>query len=159
MTKHVLSKSSKGISPLIASVLLIAFSVAVFGIIQMWGISFVKTQTEDVSNRTDRELNCVYGGITVSNLKYCNHYFSGIVKNSNQIDLKNITLQIIYLNATNQKFPLNNSVGGAYMTINAGEMDSFNISMGGSNYDRLHFYTLTCPDVYDDAISSDVTSC
>ncbi len=148
----------KGISPLIASVLLIAFTVAAFGVIQTWGTGFISSTTQDVSDKTDTELTCVYGGISVSNLRYCNDYMGGRVENTNMIDLGDIVLQIIYTNSSSQKFDLNVTGTTTPIVLEPGEIESFNISIGGSNYDRIHVYT-NCSDVTDDAESSDVTAC
>ena len=153
-----LEKESKGISSLIASVLLIAFTVAAFGIIQLWGISFISTQTEQVSGQTETELTCIYGGISVSTLRYCNSYLGGIVENTNMIDLGNVTLQIVYQNSTMSSHPLNNSGTEIYMTLEPGEWESFNVTISGSNYNKIHLYT-NCSDVYDDATTADVTAC
>ena len=48
----------KGISPLIAAVLLIAFTVAVGGIISLWLTSFSKTTTSAVQTSTEKQVKC-----------------------------------------------------------------------------------------------------
>jgi FlaG/FlaF family flagellin (archaellin) len=49
----------RGVSPLIASVLLIAISVLIAGILLSWGPSLVKDQTKMVSNKSDEVVSCV----------------------------------------------------------------------------------------------------
>ena len=48
----------KGVSPLIATVLLIAFAVALGAVIMNWGRSFVQERTTDVEETTKTETSC-----------------------------------------------------------------------------------------------------
>jgi len=158
-------KGSKGISPLIATVLLIAFTVAVAGIVSVWITSFTATSTQTVSSHSETELICAYAGVKMSDLEYCsaNGRMSGIVENTNLVDIGNITLQIIYQNATSEKIYLclNGSScaasGASTMALAPRERQSFNVSIGGSNYNKIHLYT-NCTSAYYDLTSSDVSS-
>ena len=152
------TSSSKGISDMIASVLLVAFTVAAFGIIVTWGTNYISETTQDVSEKSDTELNCIYGSISVSDLSYCNDYLYGIIENTGMIDVKNLTLQIIYSNASSITYPLNTSDDSEFLSLIPGTLGSFNESCD-SNYDKIHLYTLTCPDVKDDAEPADVSQC
>lgn len=148
----------KAISEMIATVLLIAFTVAVAGIVSIWVTGFASQSTQQVTAQTNIELYCVYGGISVSNLAYCGGSMSGIVTNTNLKDIGNITMQIIYDNSTSQTIKLNSSSNSAvFMSLSPRALDSFNVSIGGGNYYTLHFYT-NCSNVYDDAGRSDVTN-
>jgi len=149
---------NKAVSDMIATVLLIAFTVAVAGIVSVWITNFASTSTEQVKQQSDRELYCAYGGVSVSSLRYCGGYFSGVVENTNLVDIGNITVQIIFDNSTSQKVPLNRSGATTFMSLTPREIDSFNISIGGGNYNIIHVYT-NCSNVYDDAGRSDVTTC
>jgi flagellin-like protein len=48
----------KGISAIIATVLLVAFTVAVAGILSMWATTLTTTQTQTVSNQTGGVIVC-----------------------------------------------------------------------------------------------------
>ncbi len=48
----------KGISPLIASILLIAFTVAVGGLVSLWISGYAKTQTTQVSQSSNDQIAC-----------------------------------------------------------------------------------------------------
>lgn len=52
------SNSKKGVSPLIATVLLIAFSVALGAVVMNWGRGFISEKTDDVEKTTDVQLKC-----------------------------------------------------------------------------------------------------
>jgi flagellin-like protein len=147
-----LKTSKKGISPMIATVLLIAFTVAVAGIISVWVTTFTSSTTSTVSEKAEGELYCVYGGISVSSMKYCNNYFSGIVENTRFVDIGNVTLQVFYNNMSSKTVKLN-------ISLQPRESAAFNLSGIDSNYDKIHMYT-NCSNVYTDATKSDIsTSC
>src|SRR3989338_3340522 len=48
----------KGVSPLIATVLLIAFAVALGAVVMNWGRSFVQQQTAEAEKTTQTKLGC-----------------------------------------------------------------------------------------------------
>ncbi|MBN2422194.1 hypothetical protein JXB41_03120 [Candidatus Woesearchaeota archaeon] len=53
-----LFKIKKGVSPLIATVLLIAFSVALGAVVMSWGRSFITSQTESVEGESSKQMRC-----------------------------------------------------------------------------------------------------
>ena len=60
----------KGISPLVATVLLIAFVVAVAGLVATWVNSFTRSQTELVGQQSTLSITCSYGNINMKNLVF-----------------------------------------------------------------------------------------
>ena len=151
----------KGVSPLIATVLLIAFTVAVAGVISIWITGFASESTETVTNQTDIELYCSNGGVGVSDLRYCNSYLAGIIQNTGLVDLSGITAQVTFQNATPAQTIYLEQNGSATtnsskMVLSPRQIASFNITIGGSNYHRIHIYT-NCANVYDDVDSGYVT--
>lgn len=59
-------KNKKGISPLIASILLIGFTVALAAVIMTWGTSFVKKQTETAETEGGKALDCAKLNLRIS---------------------------------------------------------------------------------------------
>lgn len=53
----------KGIDPIIATVLLIAFTMAVAAILVSWITGFTKTQTTYVGEKGEKQVKCTYGDI------------------------------------------------------------------------------------------------
>ncbi|MDO8628398.1 MAG: hypothetical protein Q7R56_01430 [Nanoarchaeota archaeon] len=51
--------NKKGISPLIATVLLIGFTIALAVIVTNWGLNYVKGTTERTSQQTEHALSCI----------------------------------------------------------------------------------------------------
>src|SRR3989344_9629927 len=49
----------RGISPLIATVLLIGFTIALAVIVTNWGLNYVKGTTERTSQQTEQALSCI----------------------------------------------------------------------------------------------------
>lgn len=146
----------KGIDPLVATVLLIAFTVAVGGIISIWLTGFTQTQTAAVGSQASTSITCSNGGISLSSLGYCSGYLSGQISNTGTITLGNISITVIYSNSTTtQKFCLNltGSTVGALVspctgnfTLAPSELNTFNFTIGGSNYGTIRV-TSNCSGV------------
>lgn len=62
----------KAISPLIATVLLIAFTMSVAAIIVSWATGFEKTQTSYVGEKGEKQIKCTYADMDIrkDNVKY-----------------------------------------------------------------------------------------
>ena len=52
------NSNKKGISPLIATVLLIGFSVALAAVVMTWGLDYIKASTDQVGDKTQEALKC-----------------------------------------------------------------------------------------------------
>ncbi len=57
--------NKKGLSPLIASVLLIGFTMAVAAILVVWITGFTQQQTTTVGQRADLQTKCSYSSFTI----------------------------------------------------------------------------------------------
>ncbi len=153
----------KGISPLIAVVLLIAFTVATAGIINVWLAGFTRQSSDTVSNESISSLKCSYGGVALKSLKYANANISGAIENTGTIGLNRIQIQALFKNATSAKVALCGSSTAPYncstanLSIAPRESAPFNISIGGSNYDKIRVLT-DCASIYDSVDSSEVSS-
>ena len=144
----------KGISPLVASVLLIAFAIAVAGLYSGWITSFTKVTTEEVQEQSEKKVTCSYGGIALDDVKYNKTIgnISGTVENTELIVLGNIDFEIFYTNASREKLDLN-------MVLEPGERNIFIRQvpdMNTTNYDRIRVIT-NCSDVSDEISSNDVS--
>lgn len=152
--------SKKGISPMIATVLLIAFTVAVGGIVSVWMQTFSQDTAEEVSEEAEQQIYCSYAGISLSNVQYCNNYISGRVENTKYKAIGDITVQIFYTNATTQTINLcdnGTSCPSSFMELEPGETKTFNVS-ADSTYDTIRVYT-NCSNVDDELQSGYVTVC
>ena len=93
----------KGITPLIAEVLLIGLTVTIASIIILWVTGFTRTSTKTITSQAETQLACTYGGIgfygTV-NYNSTSQALFGYLKNTGNVPLGNISFQIIYRNGT-----------------------------------------------------------
>ena len=83
--------NKKGISPLIATVLLIGFTVALAGIVITWGSNFVKNITSGTEERTESTLACA-GDLNFEITRYTCGDYTNLVKSTVTIDNKGNTV-------------------------------------------------------------------
>ncbi|MEM5815309.1 MAG: hypothetical protein QXD89_02375 [Candidatus Aenigmatarchaeota archaeon] len=130
----------KSISPFIAEILLIGFTVAIAAIIISWSSGFTKTSTQTIKQQSETQLICSYSGIsTERDIVFKNGYLYGYVRNSGNIPL-NINFQIIYDNGTTQENP------NLISNLNPGTLAFFNLSV--SSNIRYLYITTNCTDTY-----------
>lgn len=60
--------SRKGVSPVIATILLVVVALILVGILLSWGQNFINRNTSDADSGIDRK--CISAGITISNCDY-----------------------------------------------------------------------------------------
>lgn len=154
----------KGVSDIIATVLLISFTVAVAGLVFTWGPNFVEDLLGTTSREADREIYCTYGGMAVDGLKYCNGRLAGSVRNSGSVTLGNITIQVLYMNETpSDTIHLlpngsTNYDGFSNLTLRPGNIKSFNVSIAGPNYEIIRIIS-NCTNVAFSSAYTGVTAC
>lgn len=161
MLKKLGRRMRKGISTLIASVLLIAFTVAVAGIVSVWMTSFTRSSTGNIKSQADLKIICSNSGVSLQNVKYCSGYLSGDVSNSGTVALGNITLQILYSNGTMEPELYLSFTGSSVSTstsccgnlaISPGEKYRFNTTID-SNYNVVRVST-NCTETGTDEVST-----
>jgi len=159
------SFSSKGISPLVATVLLIAFVVAIGGVVAAWLGTFTKDQTQLVADQSKLQINCQAAKVAMKNLRFgsASSTLSGTMENNGfGIALGNLTLTIVYQNATSQVIKLCSTSTGAVscqagdMTLLPAQLTTFNVTIGGSNYDTIKLGT-NCTTAYHVAQRGDIS--
>ena len=131
--------NKKGVSPLIATVLLIAFAVALGAVIMNWGRGFVQDRTADVEKTTEIETTCAldvqlkvseiggtpqicYGGSST------NGYLEFTLDNQGRKDIKEIAIVIGGQAAIYQNSSLNGTLiiaGGALYRNMTYDYDTF----------------------------------
>jgi flagellin-like protein len=133
----------KGISPIIASVLLIALVIATAGIYSGWFTNFIKTITSMIKETEEKRITCTYGGISLSHLEFNTSYhnLTGEIDNTDIIVLGNIDLEIFYDNSTKEEKDLDK-------VLEPGEKDVFNVGVD-ANYEKIRVIT-NCSNVYDE---------
>lgn len=153
----------KGISPFIAVILLIGFTVAVAGIVNVWLAGYTRSTSDIVTNQSTSEITCTYGGVSLKNLRYARGNVSGRIENTGTINLDRVYVQTIFKNQTSLKIPMCGTAASPFNCTNANlsisprESASFNVSIGGSNYDDIRIIT-HCASVFDSVDASEVAT-
>ena len=144
----------KGISPIVSSVLLIAFTVTVAVIIGSWYRNLAKTSAETVKEQTTESLTCTYGGINLYDVKFSSttNYVNGKIKNTGNVVLGDVDIQIFYVNGSSIVYEKN-------FTMDPGEIIGFNVSSGCSSLSEIDFVRVktNCSNVDAKVESSKIT--
>lgn len=150
----------KGISPLIATILLIAFVIAVGGILSGWLISFTKERTEEARIRGETDIKCSYASLYISDADWnsTDEKLSLTVENTGSEDLSDFDVTVIYSN--NSAFTVE---VGPSVTLSPGDVQIFYNDTGLSNCAQISQVILksnTCPtDARDRIVQSDIDDC
>ena len=144
-------KSKKGVSPLIAAVLLIAFTVSVSMIIMGWFSTFTRTATANISATTTEAIGCNAASINIEHVYSSGTTGTIVVKNTG---FKDVTVQGMIVNSTGGT--CSNTTGG---TLSKGSIMTLTISgcaptdMADAYFDRA-IVTTDCGGV-DDVTTDD----
>lgn len=148
--------NKKAVSPLIATILLIAFSISVGVLVVNWGKNYVESQTREAESRADTQMACgldvdldfVYTGATPDicdegpgNVKFT-------LENSARTSIKNLTVNIIGTN--------NITSATLSANINPGGVQRFNVSYDNSSLGNIMQVRIS-PTV--ETSSGSVTTC
>ena len=115
----------KAISPMLAVVLLIAFTDAVGGILSVWLSTLSTTQTTIVSSTTEDQIKCSASSLKVSEVRYPTGTSRGsvnitVVYDSGAENLANITVESTRGGVTD--------AGNSTATVEPGEVRAFAIT-------------------------------
>ena len=111
----------KGISPLIASVMMVAFTVVLVMVISGWYSTLTRTTTSNITAQTGRSIDCSVAGITIENvyLDTTANTTTAVVRNSGLVDNLTLTGGIV-LNTTGS----NCTYSSGLTTLNKGDVAS-----------------------------------
>ncbi|MFB6144154.1 MAG: hypothetical protein ABEJ98_02475 [Candidatus Nanohaloarchaea archaeon] len=131
---------SKGISPIISAVLLVAVSLAVVGVFSGWAPQLIQTLTDSTSNTTQNRINCDRSSISIVSAAYRSGSDSAAVtvRNRGRTDLKNITV-LAFRNEVIQ--------GRQAKSLARGSVSTFNITNVNNTPDRINAYSQECGSV------------
>jgi len=133
----------KGISPLIATVLLIAFTMAIAGIMATWATSFVQAKITEVENQS--QAVCAGANLRASDavLDSTTRLGTVIVENLGTVPLTNFKGYVYYEDATkNHDAGLSNSS----IVLETGDAFTFTWQANYDNPQRLRIAAGNCPN-------------
>lgn len=127
----------KGISPLIAAVLLIFITMIIAGIMATWATSFVKTETG--------KLECI-GALAVEDLEFSSGTVTVKIKNTDDaVELSGLRVYIEYSDATKNKDYVASGYGVSDPLMPAA-VDWFTVNTGDSTTpEKIEVVALSCP--------------
>lgn len=130
----------KGISPLVAAVLLIAATMSIAGILSYWATSYVKIQTEQFKNQTATS-ECNFADFRIYQCVYnsTDKKVNLILENIKTVELKELKLYVEY-STGNISSPISLNE-----TLSSGAIKSYVIT-GISNFTNIIVKT-QCPEI------------
>jgi len=90
-----ISNSKKGVSPLIATILLIAFAVALGSVVMNWGLNLSIGKSADVCSSVEVKVRKLDGAEVCYGGADANGYINFIIDNSGDTDINGLTIWMI----------------------------------------------------------------
>jgi len=135
----------KGISPLVASVLLIAATMSLAGILAYWSSNFVRTALPEINSS---QTTCQFADFQIYQCQYNNtsQTISFILYNYRTIALSGLFATVFDVN--------NNIVSWGNITLNrtlpVGQFIDYSVTGIPSNFTKLVITTSVCPSILHD---------
>jgi len=86
-----MTHNKRGISPLIATVLLIGFTVALAAVLMTWGLDYIRSTTKQVGSQTEEYLRCTDLAFEITNVD-CTGDIT--VQNNGNVDIAAMVIRI-----------------------------------------------------------------
>jgi len=139
----------KGISPLVAAVILIATTMSIAGILSYWATSFVRTRLVETENQT-QDTGCLVAQFRLYSGSYNNitKDLILILENQRSVGLSLRDVYLFYGAVLDTK-----TLSG---TLEGNALKSFNVTNVNDNFDRGVIKT-NCPDISVEFTYSQVT--
>ncbi len=134
----------KGISPLIASVLLLAVTLSIASIFSGWGPDIVRTVTDETGNQTEQTISCNQASLSIESAKY----FTGdgetsvVIRNTGTSNLDEVLVS-----AWQDNLPMEDAE--ETVEVDRGDFETINLTTT-SGPDRIEAFSRQCSDVWDD---------
>jgi flagellin-like protein len=140
----------KGLSPIIAAVILIAITMTIAGILSFWATGFMKSKLSEVENTT-QDTGCLAAEFVVYSSTYNNRtkILYIIVDNRRAVDLVLENLYIFYPDNKLDTKPIN-------MELKSNEVKQLNITNVAEGFTNAKIKS-SCPDIFVDFIPTMVT--
>ncbi|MEM7816299.1 MAG: hypothetical protein QXZ20_00100 [Candidatus Aenigmatarchaeota archaeon] len=147
----------KGLSSLVATVLIVAFTISTAIIIMNWYRSFSLETSERIENQTSQKMDCSYGAISFRNFCINENNLTGIIENTGNIELRNIEINVVYKNGTTLVY--NSTQLGIEDALLVGNRKYFNIEVGDKIKIALVVVKTNCPKVDDEIDGNSLIYC
>ncbi|MBS3056341.1 MAG: hypothetical protein J4473_02800 [Candidatus Aenigmarchaeota archaeon] len=142
----------KGLSPLVATVLLIAITIALSNIIMSWMTTLAKEETQNIGNKTSAAIDCTSANIDIRSvyLDFGANISTVIVWNNGQVNNMKVTSAQIF---STKGEALNRTNSTEEIVLNIGEVEDIKFNMTNlitqcSNFSQA-FVTTNCVGISD----------
>lgn len=140
-----MKRKRKGISPLVAVIMLIAFTMIVAGILAGWATRFATEQRSILEK-------CVRANLVIKRAAYAGGNLSIMLYNAGTVPLKNFQVQVTY----NSAGPLMPSTWTIYDTVDANSFETFSHNVTNISMDFVEMRSVECQGAYDLIRSYDI---
>lgn len=154
-------KNKKAISPLIATVLLIAFTMTIAVLIQNFFTGFFSAQQSSTTDKSTATLNCAYARLKINSISYngTSTTLKTRITNENQNSkdgaLANITFSVIMRDGSSNAYGA--SCNCADESLYPGDTKIYsNVSVAGGCNITSVYVSSNCPNARDTAAASDI---
>lgn len=137
--------TKKGISPILASVLLLAVTISVAGVFSGWAPNIAQTVTDETSNQTTHRLDCNKASATLVSAAYNisgNEDVDVTLRNNGRADFKKLILVAFDSNDGLMKQTTN-------ISVDRGAISNDTISSVSSEPAYIKLFSEKCGDVTD----------
>lgn len=137
----------KGISPLVAVIMLIAFTMIVAGILAGWATRFATDQRNMLEQ-------CVRASLLIRTAVYetATSNITLMLHNPGTVSLKDFQVQVTY----DENGPLIPSTWDIKSTMAANSFQTYIHNLSDTNIDRVEVRSIECPGAYDLMIGDDI---
>jgi flagellin-like protein len=137
----------KGISPLVAVIMLIAFTMIVAGILAGWATRFATDQRNMLEK-------CVRASLLIQTAVYetSTSNITIMLYNPGAVSLRDFNVQVTY----DDNGPLMPSTWVIQSTMATNSFQTYIHNLSDANIDRIEVRSVECPGAYDLMISDDV---
>lgn len=133
----------KGVSPLIAAVLLIAFTMAVAAILTAWVTTFTQEQTDQLGNQSSQQIDCSFAQVNIFSEDYDSNWVNISVENNGQEELGNLSVTALDGSSV---------LGTDYIEdFTSGSIRGAQVNTSGTEADTVRVAAESCPTVTDSA--------
>lgn len=148
-----------GVSPLIATVLLIAFTLAIGAFMSTWMQSMARTQTQTASENADA--GCSYMNINLNSATYNESGNNRLILALENAGTKNAVVSTIRVTGSNLNSTIYTHPGNFTGTLNTGDEITLSLTINATLIDsisKLRIIPADCPGSAIDVVSTEITS-
>lgn len=136
---YVMNKRRLGVSPLIAAVLMIAFSMAIAAILMAWGSTFFQEQTDSVGNQSGELVTCSSAHLDIFSSSHNTNWANVTVENIGRETFSNISVI--------SQDDIGSILGKAYIgNLEPGGLAAAQIKTGGTEPEQVRAASQNCPE-------------